>query len=151
VRFTISIVALCAAAILATPASAADWRAEADAGCSDYYDGLSLAAGRLGEGSDITPEFARSVAHLTDVRDARLARVRPPARHAAALGRLLARDRDAAAAMHGAARALAAGGAIGRLLERYDHDQAAVIRTARALKLDACAGRGVVRGPAVEL
>ena len=141
---------LCAAAVWAAPAPAADWRAAGNAICSDYYDGAAVAAGRL-DAEAALPDYLAALARLTERKDVGLARLRPPAAHAAALRRLLVHDRRAAATLRAAARGLRHGRRIDRLAARYDRETGAVRAIARALGLRACAGQGVVTGPAEEL
>lgn len=142
--------ALCAAAVCAAPASAQDWRAAGNAICSDYYDGAALAAGEL-DSPAAAPDYLTAMARLTERKDAGLARLRPPAAHAPALGRLLAHDRRTATTLRAAASALRGGRSIKRLATLYDRDLRAVRAIARGLGLRACAGEGVVTGPAEEL
>jgi hypothetical protein len=150
-RLATGLAVLCTAAAGAAPASAADWRAQANAICSDYYDAAAVAAGEVETSEAALPAYLTTLARLTERKDAGLARLRPPARHAAAVKRLLAHDRRAATTLRTAATLLRHGHSINRLADRYGRDTRAVRSIAHALGLGACAGQGVVTGPAEDL
>jgi hypothetical protein len=152
VRLTIALAALAAAAATPAPASAAsDWRADGNAICTDFYDDLAIFTGEISDSAP-TADLLIGLARLTERKDARLARVHPPAAHADTFARMVKIDRRTAKTLRQIAKTGTRGGSFERLINRYDRDNRTVERLARQLHLGACAGDGdVVTGPAVEL
>ncbi len=144
-----------ASAVLAAPAAAAapGWRAAGNQICSGYYDDLAIFAGA--QGDQLTPEILVGMARLTERKDARLARLDPPAASAAAFTRMVVRDRHSAQTLRQVAKILSSGhgrAKFEKLLNGYQHDVTAVEKLARSLRMPACAGDGdVVTGAAGEL
>jgi hypothetical protein len=151
VRTATTLAALVAAAACAAPASAAtDWRTAGNEICTDFYDELAIYSGE--HESDAGPGLLTGLARLTERKDARLARLRPPPPSAQAFETMLGHDRRSARTLRELARGLERGDGSAKLLRRYESDTRAFVRLARRLRLTACAGGGdAVTGPAVEL
>src|SRR3954471_24125994 len=104
VKLTIALAALAVAAAIPAPASAAsDWRGDGNAICTDYYDDLAIFAGEISDSAP-TADLLIGLARLTERKDARLARVRPPAAHAATFTRMITVDRRTAKTLRQIAR-----------------------------------------------
>jgi hypothetical protein len=145
---------LLAAAVAAAPASAAPgWRAAGNQICTGYYDDLAIFAGKSGD--ELSSGVLVGMARLTERKDARLARLEPPAARASAFTRMLTSDRRSAHTLRQLAGILSSGHGRSRfdkLISSYQHDQSAVTKLARSLQLPACAGDGdIVTGAAEEL
>ena len=163
VRSAITLAALvAAAATCAAPATAApaDWRAAGNAICVDYFDALAIYTGEISE-EDATPALLRGMAQLTLKKDARLAKLHPPAGKSADFKRMVALDRSSARDLRQIAKSaptsadddLSDINGFEKLFKRYEHDTTAYTKLARKLNLDSCAGSGgdIVTGPAAEL
>ena len=149
-------IALAALAFTAAPAPASaatsDWRADGNAICADYFDEVAVFLGAVGDSP--TPDLLNGMARLTERKDGRLARVRPPASKSGRFADMLRHDRRGAHALRQVARAMIHGDAsdFDRLLSRYDRETKAFVELARGLRLNTCAGGGdAPTGPAVEL
>jgi hypothetical protein len=150
-RGTATLAALLVSATCAAPAfaSASSWRTDGNDICGDYYDRVALVPG-----DELTPALVNELARLTERKDARLARLDPPAADAARLRRLVRGDRRSARTLREIGRKLNQSGAeaVQPLLKRYEGEVATVLRLARSLHLETCAGGGdAVTGPAEEL
>jgi hypothetical protein len=162
VRPAITLAALvAAAATCAAPATAApaDWRAAGNSICVDYFDALAIYTGEISE-EDATPALLREMAQLTDRKDARLAKLSPPAAKAADFKRMVAFDRSSARDLRKIAKSSSSApddlsdiSGFETLFKRYEHDSIAYAKLARKLGLGSCAGSGgdIVTGPAAEL